>query len=102
MQLPVAFEQAAALSGARDWTTFRVIVLPLLADAWFGAFLVSFIFCIGELGTAIMVYPPGTSLLPIKIFTLIANAPQGFNQCLVPGYAAFTSLVLAGWLGVWS
>ncbi len=102
MQLPVAFEQAAALSGARDWTTFRVIVLPLLADAWFGAFLVSFIFCIGELGTAIMVYPPGTSLLPIKIFTLMANAPQGLTSALCLATLLFTSLVLAGWLGVWS
>ncbi len=102
MQLPVHFEQVAWLCGASGWKTFQTIVLPLLANAWFSAFLVSFIFCMGELGTAIMVYPPGTSLLPIKIFTLMANAPQSLTSALCLVSLLFTGLVLTGWIGIWT
>lgn len=34
-----------------------------------------FILAFGELGASILVAPPGESTLPIRIYTLIANAP---------------------------
>jgi iron(III) transport system permease protein len=96
LQLPPSLEQAARIHGAGTWTYLRRILLPLSAPALFGAFVISFIFCLSELGTTIMVYPPGTSLLPIKIFTLMANAPQALTSslCLV------TLLFTAGVLGL--
>jgi ABC-type Fe3+ transport system permease subunit len=34
------------------------------------------------LGTTIMIYPPGTELMPIKIFTIMANAPQALTSSM--------------------
>ncbi len=101
LQLPESLEQAARIHGASTGTYIRRILLPLSAQALFGAFIISFIFCLSELGTSIMIYPPGTSLLPIKIFTLMANAPQSLISSLCLVTLLFTALVLgllfSGW-----
>jgi iron(III) transport system permease protein len=94
LQVPGSFEQAALVSGATKWEALWRITVPLVSDALFGAFVISFIFCIGELGTAIMVYPPGTSLLPIKIFTIMANAPQSLTSAMCLVALLFTGCVL--------
>jgi iron(III) transport system permease protein len=101
LQLPESLEQAARIHGAGTWTYLRRILLPLSAQALFGAFIISFIFCLGELGTTIMVYPPGTSLLPIKIFTLMANAPQSLTSSLCLVTLLFTATVLGLLLSGW-
>jgi iron(III) transport system permease protein len=43
-----------------------------LVSTW----VVSFIFCFGELGATILVAPPGESTLPFRVYTLIANTPS--------------------------
>lgn len=101
LQLPESLEQAARIHGAGTWTYLRRILLPLSAQALFGAFIISFIFCLSELGTTIMVYPPGTSLLPIKIFTLMANAPQSLISSLCLVTLIFTGIVLGILIGGW-
>ena len=40
------------------------------------AWLVTFILTVGELGTTVLVAPPGESTLPVRIYTLIANTPS--------------------------
>ena len=94
LQVPASFEQAALVSGAPKWEALWRITVPMVSDALFGAFVISFIFCVGELGTAIMVYPPGTSLLPIKIFTIMANAPQSLTSAMCLVALLFTGGVL--------
>jgi ABC-type Fe3+ transport system permease subunit len=42
----------------------------------------AFVLSLGELGTVIMVYPPGTELMPIKLFTISANAPQALTSSI--------------------
>ncbi len=85
MQVPDSFREAAIIMGAPPFYTFRKITFPLLADALFTSFFIILIFCVAELTTVIMVYPPGTSFLPVRIFTLMANAPQSTvsGMCLV-------------------
>lgn len=101
LQLPESLEQAARIHGAGTSTYLRLILLPLSAQALFGSFLISFIFCLSELGTTIMVYPPGTSLLPIKIFTLMANAPQRLISSLCLVTLLFMGSVLGLLFGGW-
>lgn len=101
LQVPESLELAARIHGAGSWTYLRRILLSLSAQALFGAFIISFIFCLGQLGTTIMVYPPGTSLLPIKIFTLMANAPQRLTSSLCLVALLFTATVLGLLLGGW-
>jgi len=74
--IPVSYTDAACVMGARPFYIFRKITLPLLGEALFTSFFIILIFCLNELSTVIMMYPPGTSLLPITIFTRTANAPQ--------------------------
>lgn len=82
-QLPASMEEAARMAGANAWQRWRYIQLPLLADTAFSAFMLVFILSLGELGYTIMVYPPGTSLMPIKIFTIMANAPAALTSSMV-------------------
>ncbi len=81
-QVPFSFEEAGELAGAGFFFRIRKIVIPLTADGLFAAFLISFIFSLGELGTTILIYPPGTSLLPVKVFTIMANAPQSLVSAM--------------------
>ncbi len=85
MQIPSSYREAASLMGASTWHTFRKVTFPLLFDALFTSFFIILIFSVAELTTVIMVYPPGISLLPVRIFTLMANAPQSTTSamCLV-------------------
>jgi ABC-type Fe3+ transport system permease subunit len=85
MQIPSSYREAASLKGASTSHTIRKVTFPLLFDALFTSFFIILIFSVAELTTVIMVYPPGISLLPVRIFTLMANAPQSTTSamCLV-------------------
>jgi iron(III) transport system permease protein len=52
------------------------IVFPQMASALGAAWVVAFILAFGELGATILVAPPGEATLPIRIYTMIANAPS--------------------------
>jgi len=99
LQVPDSFSEAAKVMGASPVYSFRKIVFPMLAEALYISFFVSFTFCVAELATVIMVYPPGISLLPVRIFTLMANAPQSTvsAMCVI---ALLVSLALIATLGI--
>jgi iron(III) transport system permease protein len=75
-QIPESFEEAAEVAGGSWPRTFVQIILPNMRPGVAAAWLVSFIFAIGELGTTVLVAPPGESTLPVRIYTLIANTPS--------------------------
>lgn len=75
-QIPESFEEAAEVAGASWPRTFAHIVFPNMRPGLVAAWLVSFIFAVSELGTTILVAPPGESTLPVRIYTLIANTPS--------------------------
>ncbi|MBW1901232.1 MAG: iron ABC transporter permease [Deltaproteobacteria bacterium] len=81
-QIPLSLEESAKLIGANFYLRIKKILLPLISNGLFAAFLISFIFCLGELGTTILVYPPGTSVTPIKVYTIMANAPQSLTSAM--------------------
>jgi len=93
-QIPVSFTDAAYMMGATPFYIFRKISLPLLAEALFTAFCILLIFCLNELSTVIMIYPPGTSLLPVTIFTRTANAPQQVVSGMSVVALLFTIVIL--------
>ena len=74
-QVPTSLEEAAELSGAGWLRRFTRIILPQLRSGVTAALLVTFIFAFGELGATVLVTPPGSSTLPVHIYTMIANAP---------------------------
>ncbi len=74
-QISISSEDAAEVAGAGWPRTFGRIVLPQLRTGLAATWIVSFIFCFGELGATILVAPPGESTLPVRVYTLIANTP---------------------------
>lgn len=81
-QVPVSLEESAVLIGISPVKRWTNILLPMLLPSLFAAFVLSFVLCLGELGTTIMVYPPGTELMPVKVFTIRANAPQALTSSM--------------------
>jgi iron(III) transport system permease protein len=76
-QMPISWEEAAAVAGASWWRSFTRIVLPNLKTSLAAAWAVAFIFAFGEIGATILVAPPGEATLPVRVYTLIANTPAG-------------------------
>ena len=94
----VSQEEAAAVSGAGWFRTMRRIVLPQIRLGIAGAWVVTFVLAFGELGVSILVAPPGEATLPIRIYTIIANAPASHVAALVllQSLVIFTPLVVLG------
>ncbi len=82
-QIPVSFDEAAIIEGVPAYKRIFNILTPLILPAVFAAFIFAFIFSFGELGTTITVHPPGTGLLPVKVFTVMANASQSLTSSMV-------------------
>ncbi len=94
-KVPFSLEQAAMLSGAHPAQRIWKILFPLIAEGIFAAFIIIFVFCLGEVGTTIVVYPPGSSLLPIKIATAMHSTPEGLMSGMVFIALMITLTVLA-------
>ena len=94
-QIPDSFEEAAEVAGASWPRTFRRIVIPQMRGGIVAAWVISFIFAFGELGTTILVAPPGEATLPVHVYTLIANAPSADVAALALMQAVIVLIPLA-------
>ena len=95
-QIPASLDEAARIEGIKTFTRLRKILIPLIMPSLFAAFIVSFIFSLGELGTTIMVYPPGTEIMPVKVYTIMANAPQSLTSSMTLIVFLLTLLLISG------
>lgn len=75
-QSPAHLEEAAAAHGAHFARRLFRIVLPLHARGVAFAWLLAAVFCLRDLETAVLFYPPGGEPLTVRIFTLEANGPE--------------------------
>src|SRR6266542_2299580 len=74
-QVPYSTEEAAEVAGV-PWTkSFRRVIVPQIHGGIAAAWVAVFIFAFGELGATVLVTPPGESTLPVRVYTLVANAP---------------------------
>jgi ABC-type Fe3+ transport system permease subunit len=81
-QIPISLEESAEMMGAGFLTKMQKIILPLISEGIFITFMIGFIFSLGELGATILVYPAGSSLMGIKLYTIMANAPQSLVSAM--------------------
>lgn len=93
-QSPVSLEQTAAVFGAGFARRFVSIVLPLHRRVLGAAWLLAVVFCLRDLETAVLYYPPGGEPLTVRIFTLEANGPEAVVAGLATLHVAVTALVL--------
>jgi putative spermidine/putrescine transport system permease protein len=91
-------EEAGRSLGAGPWRSFRLVTLPLiwpgLLSGWTFAFIVSF----GELNTALFLTGPGTTTLPIEIFSYLQF--QGGQLVIAAASALQVGLILVVVLAV--
>ena len=93
-QIPASLDEAAQIEGITFFKRQIKILIPLIMPTLFVAFIISFIFSFGELGTTIMLYPPGTEIMPIKVFTIMANAPQSLTSSMTLIVFSVTLLII--------
>ena len=94
-QIPNSLDEAAQIEGIGFYKRLQNILIPLILPSLFAAFIISFIFNLGELGMTIMLYPPGTEIMPVKIFTIMANAPQSLTSSMVLIVLLLTILIIS-------
>ena len=95
-QIPLSLDEAAQIEGVTFSARLRKILIPLIMPSIIVSFIISFIFCLGELGITIMLYPPGTEIMPIKVFTIMANAPQSLTSSMTLIVFSITLLIITG------
>ena len=59
------------------------------------AWLLAAVFCLRDLETAVLYYPPGWEPLTVRIFTLEANGPEAVVAALATLHVVITAVVLA-------
>jgi iron(III) transport system permease protein len=91
-QIPYSMEEAGTVTGASWFRVLRNVSLPLQRYGLVATWLISFMFCIGEVGMTILVYPPGHETLPIALFTVMANSPMNIVSALSIIIVAMTLL----------
>lgn len=70
-------EEAAHMSGATWWQSFRRIMIPLLVPGLMAGWLYVFLVSIRELSSSILLYTPGNEVLSVVIFTHWDNGEFG-------------------------
>ena len=99
-RFPPSLERAAQLAGASWFMTLRRIVAPLAQRGLIASWIVAYIFCLRDLGISMVVYPPGSDTLPVRIMTLMANGAPGLIAALCAILIAATLLPL-GSFALW-
>jgi iron(III) transport system permease protein len=95
-QVPPSFEEAAAMTGASWQRAWLRVWLPQMRGAIVAVWSLTFVLAFGELGASVLVNPPGSTTLPVHVYTLVANAPPG----QLAGLALLQAAV--GVVGLWA
>jgi ABC-type Fe3+ transport system permease subunit len=93
-QLPASREEAAIVFGAHWWRMLGRIVIPSARLGLMVIWTICFIFMFGELGTTVLVAPPGTTTLPVRVYAIMANSPdqRTAELCLMQTFVVLLSL----------
>jgi iron(III) transport system permease protein len=92
-------EETAAAYGAGFTRRLMRVIVPLHVSGVGAAWLLTMVFCLRDLETAVLFYPAGLEPLTVRIFTLEANGPEAVVAALSLIHVAVTAAVLA--LGGW-
>ena len=79
-------ERAARAAGSNEWGSFRLVTLPLLRPALFGAAALVFVFSVNSFGIpALLGSPAGFGTMTTRIYQDLARsaAPAAFTRVLV-------------------
>ncbi|NPA67022.1 MAG: iron ABC transporter permease [Chlorobi bacterium] len=91
-QIPYSLREAAKLSGISEMSYIFKILMPQIIMPLTFAFMTVFILNFSESGAVMMIYPPGTDVLSVKVFTLSTNASQSTRSLLILLQILFTAM----------
>jgi iron(III) transport system permease protein len=94
-QIDVAMEEASADLGARWFTTFRRIVLPLMKPAFIAGITFAFIRAITELTSTIFLVTPKWRVMAVDIYNMVESGALGAAAAMSSLLMVIVVVVLA-------
>ena len=91
---------AARLSGARGWTLLRHAQWPQLAPPLAAAWYVTYLLCLWDVETLVLIQPPGGETLALRIFNLLHYGHNAQVNALCVTLVALAVAPLVAW-SVW-
>jgi ABC-type Fe3+ transport system permease subunit/DNA-binding beta-propeller fold protein YncE len=91
---------AAKLEGATRWQLFRFVTWPQVAPQVFAAWYVVYLLCLWDVESIVIVQPPGTETLALKIFNLLHYGYAAQVNALCVALLGVAVLPLVGWIGI--
>jgi ABC-type Fe3+ transport system permease subunit len=91
---------AARVSGATGWPLFRRIVWPQIASQVAAAWYITYLLCLWDVETLVLIYPPGGETLALRIFNLLHYGHNAQVNALCVTLLALAVAPLTAW-GAW-
>ena len=88
---------AARLSGAKGWTLLRHAQWPQLAPPLAAAWYVTYLLCLWDVETLVLIQPPGGETLALRIFNLLHYGHNAQVNALCGTLGALAVAPLAVW-----
>ena len=100
-RIPSSMEEAAQVMGVSWIRRMAGIVVPLVKRDLVMAWLVAYIFCLRDTGISMLVYPPGSDPLTVRIFTAMANGEPAMIAalCVLLVILSLVPLGIINWIG---
>ena len=92
--MPASWSWAAEIHGISFFKFMQKIAGPMLARPAATGFVVAFLLAEADVGTVLLLHPPGAQNLPLAIFTIMANAPAALVAQLGIAYLIFTLMIM--------
>jgi len=96
--MPASWAWAAAVSGVPLGVYVRQVVSPFLLPTLLVAMLLASLLAFADVGTVLLLHPPGAASLPLAIFSVMANAPEALVASLCLVYVLVAGALLAALL----
>ncbi len=93
--MPASLAWAAGVHGVPLRTYLCRVVAPLQRPAVVTILLLVGLLATAEVGTVLLLHPPGQASLPLALFTVMANAPESLVAALCAVYLATAACLLA-------
>lgn len=89
--MPASWAEAAHVHGISRARFVARIAMPWCARWGLPAVALAAMLATAEIGTVLLLHPPGRGTLPLAIFTIMANAPEALVAMLCLFYAALVA-----------
>jgi iron(III) transport system permease protein len=93
--IPVSWVQAAELHGVSLALYVRKVAIPFVLPTTAAAIALVALLATADVGTVLLLHPPGKTSFPLAIFTVMANAPESLVASLCLAYLGLAAGLLA-------